>query len=61
MPDKPKRGQLRNIESDFAAIIAPGLRCAFQDRQRVTLEGRTLFDEKHRARSGRAVPARTSC
>jgi hypothetical protein len=27
-------------------VIAPGLRCAFQDRQRVTLEGRTLFEEK---------------
>lgn len=41
-----KGGKLRNIEPDFAAIIAPGLRCAFQDRQRVTIEGRTLFDEK---------------
>ncbi|MBI5544971.1 MAG: hypothetical protein HY901_13860 [Deltaproteobacteria bacterium] len=39
-------GKLRDIEPDFAAIIAPGLRCAFQDRQRVTLEGRTLFNEK---------------
>jgi len=41
-----KGGKLRDIEPDFAAIIAPGLRCAFQDRQRVTLEGRTLFNEK---------------
>jgi hypothetical protein len=41
-----KGGKLRNIEPDFAAIIAPGLRCAFQDRQRVTLEGSTLFNEK---------------
>src|SRR6266545_3694337 len=39
-------GKLRDIEPDFAAIIAPGLRCAFRDRQRVTLEGRTLFGEK---------------
>jgi hypothetical protein len=39
-------GKLRNIEPDFAACIAPGLRCAFQDRQRITLEGRTLFNEK---------------
>jgi hypothetical protein len=39
-------GKLRNIEPDFAAIIAPGLRCAFRDRQRVVLRGRTLFGEK---------------
>jgi hypothetical protein len=39
-------GKLRDIEPDFAAIIAPGLRCAFRDRQRITLEGRTLFGEK---------------
>lgn len=43
-----KGGKLRNIEPDFAAIIAPGLRCAFQDRQAVALEGRTLFGEKAR-------------
>jgi len=39
-------GRLRDIEPDFAAIIAPGLTCAFRDQQVVTLEGRTLFDEK---------------
>jgi hypothetical protein len=39
-------GKLRDIEPDFAAIITPGLRCAFRDRQQVTLEGRTLFGEK---------------
>lgn len=38
-------GRLKNIESDFAAIIAPGLRCAFRDRTRVTLSGRTFFGE----------------
>jgi hypothetical protein len=39
-------GRLRDIEPDFAAIIAPGLRCAFRDRARVTLHGRTLFGEQ---------------
>lgn len=39
-------GKLRDIEPDFAAIIAPGLRCAFRDRTQVTLLGRTLFGEK---------------
>ncbi len=42
--DRP--GKLRNIEPDFAAIIAPGLRCAFRDRQHVSIQGRTLFGEK---------------
>ncbi len=41
-------GRLRDIEPDFAAVIAPGLQCAFRDRQRVTIEGRTLFGEKAR-------------
>jgi hypothetical protein len=41
-----RAGRLRDIEPDFAAVIAPGLRCAFRDRQRVTVKGRTLFGEK---------------
>jgi hypothetical protein len=41
-----KGGRLRNLENDFAAIIAPGLRCAFRDRRRVTIAGATLFGEK---------------
>ena len=41
-----KGGKLRDIEPDFAAIIAPGLKLAFLDRQRVTLDGRTIFGEK---------------
>lgn len=39
-------GMLRNIEKDFAAIIAPGLRLAFMDRCRVRMSGTTLFGEK---------------
>ncbi len=41
--DRP--GTLRNIEADFAAIIAPGLRLAFVDRERVRLDGRTIMGE----------------
>lgn len=44
--DGDQGGKLRNIEPDFAAIIAPGLRCAFDDRQRVALDGRTIRGEK---------------
>jgi hypothetical protein len=43
-----KGGQLRNLQPDFAAIIAPGLRLAFRDRIRVPLSGTT-----ERARTGR--------
>lgn len=41
-----KGGKLRDLGPDFAAIIAPGLRCAFRDHQQVTLKGKTLFGEK---------------
>jgi hypothetical protein len=41
-----KGGKLRDIEPDFAAIIAPGLRCAFRDHQQVRITGTTLFGEK---------------
>jgi hypothetical protein len=39
-------GKLRNLEEDFAAIIAPGLKLAFQDRRRVRITGQTIFREK---------------
>ena len=39
-------GRLRDIEPDFAAIIAPGLRLAFQDRVKITIAGRTIRDEQ---------------
>ena len=39
-------GKLRNLEEDFAAIIAPGLKLAFQDRRRVRISGQTIFREK---------------
>ncbi len=39
-------GTIRHIEQDFAAVIAPGLDAAFQDRLLVRLEGRTLLGEK---------------
>lgn len=39
-------GKLRDIEKDFAAIIAPGLKLAFQDRRRVRIDGKTIFGEK---------------
>lgn len=44
--DAEKRaGKLMNIEDDFAAIIAPGLHLAFEDRQKVTLGGKTILGE----------------
>ena len=44
LPDD-RGGKLRDIEADFAAIIAPGLHLAFQDRQRTTLSGQTIMGE----------------
>jgi len=38
-------GKIRDIESDFAAVITPGLRLAFVDRQKITLSGKTIFEE----------------
>jgi len=38
-------GRLRDIERDFAAIISPGLELAFQDRQRILIDGKTIFGE----------------
>ncbi len=39
-------GRLRDIEQDFAAVIAPGLHLAFQDRTKVTLSGKTIMGER---------------
>ena len=39
-------GRLRDIEPDFAALIAPGLNLAFIDRRRVTLSGKTFWGEE---------------
>lgn len=38
-------GRLRDIEPDFAAIIAPGLHLAFEDRRRIELSGQTIMGE----------------
>ena len=39
-------GTLRDIEQDFAAVITPGLHCAFQDREQITLSGATIMGER---------------
>lgn len=46
-PSRPedRGGRIRNIERDFAAIIAPGLQVAFRDRVEVRLSGRTILGE----------------
>jgi len=40
-----KGGRILSIESDFAAVIAPGLAAAFRDRQLIRIEGRTIRGE----------------
>ncbi len=44
--DADQGGAIRNIERDFAAIIAPGLALAFEDRDRVRLDGKTILGER---------------
>jgi len=39
-------GKLRNIEKDFAAVITPGLQLAFRDRQKITIQGKTILGGK---------------
>lgn len=46
--DTDRGGQLRNIEPDFAAIIAPGLQLAFVDQVKVELQGATIRGEAAR-------------
>jgi hypothetical protein len=38
-------GRLFNIERDLAAVVAPGLHLAFQNRHRLVLQGKTIFGE----------------
>ncbi|MFO7948863.1 MAG: hypothetical protein R6U36_00690 [Candidatus Fermentibacteraceae bacterium] len=47
-PASPKErgGGIRNIEEDFAAVIAPGLHLAFADRRRVGIAGNTPSGER---------------
>ena len=39
-------GKLRNIETDFAAVIVPGLHLAFKDRKKIQLSGKTIMGER---------------
>jgi hypothetical protein len=43
--EEDKGGMLKSIESDFAAIIAPGLHLAFRDRIRINISGLTIINE----------------
>jgi hypothetical protein len=44
--DRDRGDRLKHIQSDFAAIVTPGLRLAFIDRQRITLSGKTIIGEE---------------
>jgi hypothetical protein len=47
-PTRPgdEGGHLRNLQDDFAAVIAPGLRLAFRDSKTVRLAERTIRGER---------------
>lgn len=40
-----KGGKLRDLEPDFAAIIAPGLHLAFENREQILISGKTIKGE----------------
>ena len=44
--EEDKGGKLRDLEPDFAAIIAPGLHLAFSNREQILIRGRTIRGEK---------------
>jgi len=46
LSEDDEAGRIRDIEQDFAAVITPGLRLAFQDRRKVELDGETIVGEK---------------
>ncbi len=59
IPPTEKRdrgGGIKNIKSDFAAIIAPGLRLAFRDRVKVSLRGKTIRGERAQRDIGACGP-----
>lgn len=39
-------GYLKHLDTDFGAVITPGLELAFQDRTKITISGKTPFGEK---------------
>ena len=39
-------GSIKHFETDFGAVITPGLELAFQDRIKLTISGKTPFGEK---------------
>lgn len=46
MSPDDRGGSLRDLEPDFAAVIAPGLHLAFMDRMRLSLSGQTIIGEE---------------
>ena len=52
IPGAERGGRIHNLEGDFAALIAPGLELAFDERHEILIEGHTLTGESVR----RVVP-----
>jgi predicted nucleotidyltransferase len=48
IPGAEQGGTIQQLEGDFAALIAPGLQLAFDERLEVVIEGLTLKGEKVR-------------
>lgn len=46
LKDNQPGGTLQNLEKNFAAFVAPGLKLAFEDREKIELKGYTIKGEK---------------
>jgi hypothetical protein len=44
--DAPRGGQIKHLERDFGAIVAPGLELAFLEREHIALDGVTLEGDR---------------
>lgn len=57
LADEDLGGEIRHLEHDFGAVVAPGLPLAFLDTEVVELVGRTLLDDRAEAKVSVAGPA----
>ena len=56
-----KGGDLRHIENDFAAVVTPGRRLAFQDRQKISLSVTRFWVKRQAVKFGYVAPGNLSC
>jgi len=56
--DARRGGQIKHLEADFGAIVAPGLEVAFDERESIELDGATLEGDRALANRSGLRPGR---